>query len=151
MIQPSVRFLNFCVIIFISSTTLILSSLCLRDRSQHGRPFCQATIRTRRMMMVEARRRNPVTPLTMEVPMRRSTQLCRFSKKEVIVMEKNRRSSQRSALLLREVVYQGKWKRSWHPDPQKRMIQIPSCLIPTTLYSMASKRVWVRCNCCYSC
>jgi len=27
--------------------------------------------------------------------------------------EKNRRSSQRSALLLREVVYQGKWKRSW--------------------------------------
>ena len=33
--------------------------------------------------------------------------------------EKNRRSSQRSALLLREVVYQGKWKRSWHPDPQK--------------------------------
>ena len=71
------------------------------------------------MMMVEARRRNPVTPLTMEVPMRRSPQLCRFSKKELNVMEKNRRSSQRSALLLREVVYQGKWKRSWHPDPQK--------------------------------
>ena len=65
--------------------------------------------------------------------------------------EKNRRSSQRSALLLREVVYQGKWKRSWHPDPQKGMIQISSCLIPTTLLSMASKRVWVKCNCCYSC
>jgi hypothetical protein len=38
------------------------------------------------MMMVEARRRNPVTLLTMEVPMRRSPQLCRFSKKELIVM-----------------------------------------------------------------
>ena len=37
------------------------------------------------------------------------------------------------------------------PRSSERMIQIPSCLIPTTLLSMTSKRVWVKCNCCYSC